>query len=469
MIARRIAALAFLAIVTFAGVRHQLDRTALAGDFRAFYCAGELARTGAFSYSETALAPCEQRRMGAAFFTALPGVAYPAPLPGYAVAAFIPLSLMNFTSATILWYAITMLAALLVAAMLALLRVASFDAAVMALAIPFGLVLIPVGELPWVALAGIAMLAVGTARSVRSLRIIGFICACSQPQIALAVLVALAALGRRYVIEAVSVVVALCCLSFITIGSHANIEYVTRFLPSHVAAETIRAQQYGVPWIVFQLGNSIMVAQWAGRIAFAIALVATFFYARALARRGDLTGACVIGPALALLGGPFVHEDHLVCAIPAALWLASRQSAFGVFAAIVLALPVESLFAQPVLLLAVPMVSASLTHAYVGKVRAALYAALGTTAYAACIAIAAARFGLILEPALPSAHGIWASYVAQHDVVKGWVIWLVKTPVWLALASVAIGAAYVTFTGLSQTEELNQCTVQPRGGEPQPL
>ncbi len=441
MTARSFAAVAFFAAITLAVSHEAIAHSAFAGDFRAFYCAGELARHAVFSYSEPAIAACEQRAAGPWFFTASASLVYPAPLPGYAVALFVPLSLLSFGAASLLWSGLAFFSAIGIAALLTSLRIVSFDAAILALSVPMATIIIPTGELPWIALAGIAILATGISRERRSLRIAGLACICTEPQLAIGTLVMLCALHRRYVADAAVVAIALIVLSATTIGVQNNVFYVTQFLPSHVAAETIRAQQYGVPWIVAQLGASVQAAQWTGRVVFALALVLTVVVTRRLARTGDAIGACVVAPAFALLGGPFVHEDHLLCAIPAAVWLASWRPALGIPATIVLALPIEPIFAQPLLLLTVPIVTVWFTAASGAGARTALYAALGAISCAAILAFAAAHFGLDFERGSPSSHGVWASYVAQHDVVRGWVIWLIKSPVWITLVALGIAAS----------------------------
>src|SRR5271165_2669182 len=101
-----LAALAALALQTGVMVRTGF----LMGDFRAFYCAARVASTGANPYHTEPLRSCELSTGRMPFFQRNPGVTIPAPLPGYAVAAMIPLSLLPFAFAATLWAILLLLA-----------------------------------------------------------------------------------------------------------------------------------------------------------------------------------------------------------------------------------------------------------------------------------------------------------------------------------------------------------------------
>src|SRR5579883_636545 len=61
------------------------------GDFRAFYCAARVAAHRADPYLTEPLRSCEVAIGTTPFFRKNPGVTIPAPLPGYAIAALMPL------------------------------------------------------------------------------------------------------------------------------------------------------------------------------------------------------------------------------------------------------------------------------------------------------------------------------------------------------------------------------------------
>ena len=404
------------------------------GDFRAFYCAGELVRQHAFSYAESAIAPCESVSLPG-FYTASSATVVPAPLPGYLAALFVPFSLLPFPLACAAWTAFSVACVFAAFAVLARLGWARFDTAVVASAILLGTAVLVQGELSSVALLGIALVIYGCERDRAALRVAGLVLAFAEPQIALGVAAVLAA-RRRTLFEVFAVVVGLFALSLVTIGWSANVAYLQDFLPAHVAAELARAQQYTLSWAFAQLGASPAVALWCGRVFFAAALAAAYW----CGRRGRPEIAVAGGAALALAFGPFVHLDHLICALPAAFVAAREIRIAGALALLLVALPVTAIFAQPLLLLAVPVVVFWVLVSFGISSRAATYGALAGVMTGAAFAVVSVRLGFNFSAGRASG-GAWATYIARHEVVTGLLIWIVKAPVWIGLASIAVVAA----------------------------
>ena len=438
-----LAALAFLTIGYF-GIRATVTARTLMGDFRAFYCAGELAREGSFDYSLERIAPCESRAVPDGFFSATPSLVVPAPLPGYAIAPFAALSFLDYPAATVVWWLALLAAAVLAAYVMALLGWARFDAALVAFAFPAAIVSMPLGELPPLALAGIALGALGMQRDVAWLRIAGFALVATQPQMAVAVAIAAIAARPKTWREVAAVVAVLGVASVVTIGFAQNVAYVRDFLPAHVASELLRVQQYTVSWIFAELGAPLGVAAWIGRVVYVIALAGAAVVSRRLAQTGEYAGAIAAAVAIALLGGPFVHVDHLLCAIPAALWLASRKSLGGVVAAVLLALPITSIFANPILVFAVAIFTFWIASSYGISRRRSAYAALGAMTVAVGLALLSVRFGFAFHSAAHDAGNAWATYVATHNVVGGVLVWIVKAPLWIALIVLVVAGSRVS-------------------------
>jgi hypothetical protein len=426
---RSIAAFALLALAAWLGVQSAHAHGELVGDFRAFYCAGELARQHAFSYDPSALAPCESRP-APGFFTAR-DVSVPAPLPGYLVLAFIPLSLLPFPVAAVAWGLSLITASIAAIGVLSRLQWVRFDAGIALLAIPLGAVVLPPGELPAIALLGIALVIYGCRRDDTAARVAGLLLTFAEPQIAFGVAAVL--LGRRGAWrEIAGVLAALALLTLAAIGPAESLAYVRDVLPAHVASEVMRAQQYTLSWALAELGLATSIALWIGRIVYALALA----FAVVLGRRTLGSGeACAAGAALALLAGPFVHLDHLLCALPAAFAVASVMPAAGVTAALLLALPLPVIFSEPLLVLAVPLV----TFWYSRNA----YAALGATCAAALFAAISAHTGFTFQGNHGAVNG-WATYVANNNVATGSLIWIVKAPVWIGVAATALCATALT-------------------------
>ncbi|HEY6450482.1 MAG TPA: hypothetical protein VIX60_07375, partial [Candidatus Cybelea sp.] len=68
----------------------------LMGDFRAFYCAARVVSHAGDPYRTEPLRSCETSIGSQRFFEKNPGVTIPAPLPAYAIATLVPLSLLPF-------------------------------------------------------------------------------------------------------------------------------------------------------------------------------------------------------------------------------------------------------------------------------------------------------------------------------------------------------------------------------------
>jgi hypothetical protein len=200
-------------------------------------------------------------------------------------------------------------------------------------------------------------------------------------------------------------------------------------LPAHVASEVQRVQQYTISWALAQLDAPVSAALWLGRGLFLGALAYIYIVAR---RTGtDTVRSVGAGAGVALLFGPFVHLDHLLCALPAALIVANTFPRIGTIGTLLLALPVTVIFGNPLLIPVVPIVTfwATLQR----------YAALGTTIAALGLAGISARIGFTFRSAAVTG-STWAEYIARHDIVSGLLIWIVKMPAWIGLGISAIGA-----------------------------
>jgi hypothetical protein len=357
----------------------------------------------------------------------------PAPLPGYLAALFVPFSMLSFPAACAVWTVVMLAATVLACLALAQLEWIAFDAALAASAVLVGTTILPSGELSPLAFAGVALVILGCARDRPILRIAGMLLASAEPQIALGVAAVLAA-RRRTLCEAAVVAVALAVVCVLAIGRAESVAYVRDVLPTHVASELLRAQQYTIPWGLAQSGVAAATALLTGRIMYALALLAAFL----CGAWGRPAPAASAGAALTLAFGPFVHLDHLICALPAAA-LAARSYRAGSVALLALVLPVTAVFTQPLLVFAVPLIAYWVFRTYGYSVRVASYGALCFVAAAAAFAWTSERVGFAFRHTAASG-GLWVQYVARHDVAAGALIWIVKVPVWVGLAYATVAA-----------------------------
>jgi len=440
---RIVAALALLAYVTIAGVLSAHARGEFMGDFRAFYCAGELARAHAFTYDPAALTACESRPESG-FFTATE-TSVPAPLPGYAIAPFALLSFLPFPVASALWFTAVLACGIAGVWLLSKLGLVPFDLGIALASILLGAVNAPVGELPPLAFLGMALVMHGCKHDDRRARIVGLLLTFAEPQIALGVAVALAATAtdwRRYA-EIAGTLALLGALTVATVGFDQTLAYAITVVPAHVASEVQRVQQYTLSWVLAQLNVAPAGALWIGRAAY----LGSLFYTYGVARRPgtDPARAVAAGGALALFFGPFVHLDHILCALPAALLVADALPVTGAIGLLLLAIPLTVVFGNPLLIVAVPIVTYWAT--------AQAYAALGATVAALGIAGISARIGFTFRSAAATS-GTWAQYIARHDIVSGLLIWIVKAPVWIGLGISAIGV--VRLLGATTKEDIGR-------------
>ena len=94
-------------------------RTFAAGDFPAFYCGGSRRARTVDPYRAAPLEACERARTAAPGTVPLPDGIAPALVPGYVLAIVVPLSVLPFSVAVVIWYALLIAA---VAATVELLR-----------------------------------------------------------------------------------------------------------------------------------------------------------------------------------------------------------------------------------------------------------------------------------------------------------------------------------------------------------
>ncbi len=238
------------------------------GDFRAFYCAARVASHGARSVSHRA--PARRARRASAprlFFAKNPGVTIPAPLPGYAIAALVPLSVLPFAAAATIW---------------SLLLLAAWLACIVALcAVRTSAVGDRVGGVRAVAGCGIAAARRGRARRPRLhlprrlLRVAGPACArprsagagaMIEPHLGLPVCIALAVWMPATRVALAMAFGALAALSFAVLGAATNVEYFTSVLPAHALSELGRDTQFSLTAVLAGAGLAPGAAVRAGSL-----------------------------------------------------------------------------------------------------------------------------------------------------------------------------------------------------------
>jgi hypothetical protein len=276
------------------------------------------------------------------------GFVVPAPLPGWVILLLEPLTRLPFMTAAIVWWS------LLVAAFVALqIQVArSFPSLNATAAFVFLLPLrlwipVPFGQFVPVCI----VLLIGAALFLRAGNDRGAAimaaAATMEPHIALPVCLALFFARPKTRVPLLLPGAVLAALSIAALGVQQNLEYVQRVLPARIASEANFGDQFSATSFVMALGASRTAAIAIGQTSYWLLAIAAILLARAYAAaRRDLELIVFEPMALSVLGGPYVHVEHLLAAIPLALYVVARTEYtrwFVVLAAAAIAWPLRSL------------------------------------------------------------------------------------------------------------------------------
>jgi len=293
-----------------------------ATDFTAFYCAGEVVRSGRDPYRVEPLRTCEHRLDGERNRPLWSMT--PVPFPGYLLAGFALISLLPFEAAHALWIFLILLA--VAAAAWALGRLSGFPFPLVALVLmpPLGLYDIGFGE-PTPITAALLALSAERARA-RAWRTSGVLLALAmlEPHLVLPAAVAVLVFVRPARVPLLSGAAVLAALALATLGFAENVEYFTQALTAQAASEIRAAAQFSVPHELVLLGVGDGVALGIGSFTYLVFLVIGVLAARQLERAsGDSAFLTLIPPSVALIGGNFAHDNQVLTALGAALLVAS--------------------------------------------------------------------------------------------------------------------------------------------------
>lgn len=428
---------------------------ALFGDFRAFYCAGAALAHGANPYAAASIYSCEQTPMPLGLYHALPGVAVPAPLPGYALLLFVPLGVLPYVIACMLWLIVLLASCALCVRALALLLECSIDAAICALAVGFAVIVIPFGELGSVVMAAVLWMAVALRQGAWTWAAVAGGFAMILPHVGLPAVLGAFLFVPNMRTRIVALAAMLVLLDVLAGGVHTALDYVTTVLPAHARSEIGSTAQFGLTWMLHGLGAGDRSAIAGGELCYGVMVILGVFAARAICTRlRDVAYVSLIPPAFAVFGGTFIHFTQITIAIPAALLLAfhSRGMARGIFtaASLLLLFPWLWVLGQPVLI-----VVYALGGAFVARLlfnwdaTIALRIALASALLTGLILIAGYHFGAGLSTHV---HGVtlqqglaqssWGEYVRAQRSSTGMAWWIAKAPTWIGLLLLTLGCAY---------------------------
>lgn len=426
---------------------------ALMGDFQAFYCAGKVLLARQNPYAAGPIRACESPAEPYGLHHTDPGVSEPAPYPGYAIAAFVPFAMLPFVAACLLWFALLCAALLAAAVELSAISARPIEGTLALLACGFGIAVLPYGELPPIVLAAmlLAMRFLRTSRFWHAALALSV--AALLPHIALAMWVAAFAWERRMRIPLLACGSCIVAVDVAAGGFPIASSYIFTVLPQHAQSEVGYIMQYGLTWIAFALGAPVSGAVLAGKVSYAVMLVAGVVLGGRLSRRfNDRSWIVAIPVCFIVIGGPFVHYTDVLLAIPAGvlLWSRSGGRIRAVAAAGLLAIVFPWLWApQPWIVFPTTAFGLLIALLFFGWTpRTALRTACVPMLVCACILVVAAREGpqiarhVAAAPLdLSLAQASWAAKIRSGLVSTGIVWWIAKLPTWLGLLALAASGA----------------------------
>jgi len=454
---KRIALAALAAVLLMLWQLHVSSRAgAFFGDFRAFYCAGAAIAHGADPYAAGSLYACERTPMPLGLYHALSGVAVPAPLPGYALLAFVPFGVLPYLAACALWLIALVATSYACVRALAILLDMRGDAALWPLVAGFTVIVIPFGELGSIVMAAVLWTAVALQRRAWTTAAVCGAFSMILPHVGLPAMLGVFLFVPAMRARVLAVAIVLAVLDAVAGGPAVAIEYLATVLPAHAGAEIGSTAQYGLTWMLHGLGASDRVALAGGNASYALMVILGLLAARsAFARTRDIAYCALLAPAFAVFGGTFIHYTQIMIAIPVALllWSNARGTSRTIFAAaaLLLAFPWAWILGQPALIAVYAIVCALFVRAVLdwdGTI--ALRVAFGSVLLTAVVLVAGYHFGsglsthvhgVNIQPGL--AQSAWGEYIRAQRASTGPAWWIAKAPTWLGLAFLTLGCAYV--------------------------
>ena len=294
-------------------------------DAKAFYCGGQAIDASRDPYLNASLSACENqlRTLHLHDWPGSQNIVVPVPLPPIAIVPFALLALLPFGAAIVLWTALNVATAAWAAELLrrALPSLsAPFIGAIVVLSVlPAG---IQLGQPSGVVL--LAVVAAGLALRERSRlgSIVWPAVLAIQPHVAVPLFASmLCAPFRAARWAVVALGLAFLAVSAVFAG-RLSLEYVTRVLPAHAAANLSDAWQLAFPSALALAGAAPHVAIALGDAAFVVAIVAGVAIASRVAKSTGRPEALVwLTTMIGTFAAPHLHTQQLSYALPGALLL----------------------------------------------------------------------------------------------------------------------------------------------------
>lgn len=423
-------------------------------DFPDFYCAGRALDGGASPYTYEPLHACEHAvnvggAFRAAFFTANPALAIPAPLPAYDFLPFMALA-RDVPAKAAMYDGAAILAAVALTA-LALWRLGiSLGLVVAALTLSTAYMELNTGQVVPFALLAVTLAGLALARRYYLLAGACAAFTAIEPVVGVPIIMATLLFVPRARWSLVLCAAGFAAVAFALVGAPVIAQYVSAVLPSQSISEAHFPFQYSLTYLLGHAGVPSDAAALLGSLSYIAMLVVGLSLAPQASRRLQRPELIVFIPALcSAIGGTYLHPEELCFAIPALLVFAvATRGTSRIVAAValcVLAIPWILVWGSKQLFLASILVCAVILFQLRIDLRVAVFTLL---------ALAATIYAFELHPpslpvvaAAPQAYASnalvqdeWRYYAEQRST--GDPLWLaIKVPTWAALIAALLIAA----------------------------
>lgn len=314
-------------------------------DFQAFYCGAKVLGAHANPYLNQPLHDCEKAG-SPAFFTLYPNVTVPAPLPPYALAGFLPLTLLPYGAAKLLWFAVLVAATIVCTALTA--RLARLPLTVAAAACCVAILGPSVLQfaLAPVSIALLILTAYFASARRWNATAVAMTVSMIEPHVALPAALALFAFIPALRLRLCAGAAVLAIVSIALCGAKTFVWYLTVLLPAHAGSELNNLGQFSLTTLLYHAGVSAPLALRLGTLQYAVMLALGIYLGHALTKRYGEPAFLVLAPAAcSVVGGSFIHLTEIAIAIPLMCVLAGRfEIKAAWYVVCLLAVPWEAVF-----------------------------------------------------------------------------------------------------------------------------
>jgi hypothetical protein len=315
------------------------QRSVVALDFRAFYCAGAALREHKDPYLTASIRSCEIMQTDSLYRERLPGTALPAPQPLYDIVLFSAFAALPFAVAKALWGGV--LGAALFVTMFSLLRLTRLPAPVLLAVLITSLIggTLALGQIVPIYMAAACSAALLLQRGYYDWAGVAAAGTLIEPHLGLPLCVAVALWSPRSRVPVIASCAALAAISLAAGGVAGNVEYATKVLPLHALSEIGSDGQLSLSVILRALHVPNGAALEAGTLSYLVFGAIGIWQASPASKCFKNRALLVAVPAAtAVIGGTFVHQTEIVAALPVVLLLISIRALRGIAVALLILL-----------------------------------------------------------------------------------------------------------------------------------